>query len=172
MIDPPHTNDELRLRVAKRANERCEYCISPARYAPQRLSVEHVLPRVKGGTNRFENLALDPVNGEQVPLYNPRYERWAEHFAWSADLLLIIGLTPTGRATVAALFLNPSGVVNLRRSSSARARSAHHPAAPFRLPRRQYLPPARRGRLAAAPAARTAPAPAVYRTCGGRSAGR
>ncbi len=38
------------------------------------------------------------------------------HFAWSADFSLIIGLTPTGRATVEALQLNREGVVNLRRA--------------------------------------------------------
>jgi hypothetical protein len=37
-----------------------------------------------------------------------------DHFAWSDDLTLIIGLTPTGRATVVRLQLNRSGVVSLR----------------------------------------------------------
>lgn len=124
-------SEQLRARVAARAGDRCEYCLSPARYATQRLSVEHASPRVKGGTNAFENLALscqgcnnhkynhteapDPVSGKLVPLYNPRQHHWAEHFAWSADTLLIIGTSPTGRATVEALLLNRPGVVNLRR---------------------------------------------------------
>ncbi len=38
-----------------------------------------------------------------------------KHFAWSDDFTLLIGLTPTGRATVGALLLNRDGVVNLRR---------------------------------------------------------
>lgn len=33
---------------------------------------------------------------------------------WSDDFTLIIGLTPTGRATIETLFLNREGVVNLR----------------------------------------------------------
>lgn len=131
MAKKPRVSEQLRARVAARAGDRCEYCLSPACYATQRLSVEHAAPRAKGGTNAFANLALscqgcnnhkynhteasDPVSGELVPLYNPRHHRWAEHFAWSADTLLIVGTSPTGRATVEALLLNRPGVLNLRR---------------------------------------------------------
>jgi hypothetical protein len=38
-----------------------------------------------------------------------------KHFAWSVHSTMIIGLTPTGRATVEALRMNRKGVVNLRR---------------------------------------------------------
>ncbi len=41
--------------------------------------------------------------------------KWSEHFEWSADKLLMVGITPTGRATVKALKLNRPEVVNLRR---------------------------------------------------------
>jgi hypothetical protein len=50
-----------------------------------------------------------------VPLYNPREQRWDEHFSWSEDYLRITGLTPIGRATVEALRLNREGLVNMRR---------------------------------------------------------
>jgi hypothetical protein len=50
-----------------------------------------------------------------VPLFNPRQQRWDEHFAWSEDSLRITGLTPVGRATVEALQLNREGLVNMRR---------------------------------------------------------
>jgi hypothetical protein len=85
----------------------------------------------KYGTHDLENLAwsyqgcnsrkyvaveaLDPVTGQTAPLYHPRHDRWLEHFAWNEDATLIIGLTPTGRATVEKLQLNRLGVVNLRR---------------------------------------------------------
>ena len=93
--------------------------------------MEHIIPRAKGGTSVQDNLALacqgcnnhkynkveavDPVTGHLVPLYNPRHDRWDTHFAWSDHYALIVGLTPTGRATVEALYLNREGVVNLRR---------------------------------------------------------
>lgn len=131
MVETTRVSAELRTLVVERARDRCEYCLSPARYATQRFSVEHVLPRTRGGQTVLENLALacqgcnnhkynhtetvDPVSGLIVPLYNPRRDYWSDHFAWSADLLIIVGLTPTGRATVAALLLNRAGVANLRR---------------------------------------------------------
>lgn len=131
MTDKHRGSEELRALVAERARDRCEYCLSPASYATQRLSVEHVLPRAKGGQSTFANLALayqgcnnhkynrveapDPVSGEPALLYSPRRDRWSDHFAWSADTLQMIGITATGRATVATLLLNRPGVVNLRR---------------------------------------------------------
>jgi hypothetical protein len=36
------------------------------------------------------------------------------HFTWSPDRVLLVGLTPTGQATVAALTLNRERVVNIR----------------------------------------------------------
>jgi 5-methylcytosine-specific restriction endonuclease McrA len=122
---------DLRRQIAERAHDCCEYCRSQARYATQALSVEHILARAQGGSTSVENLALacqgcnnhkydkiaapDPVSGQLVPLYHPRRHRWEEHFAWSDDFTLIVGLTPTGRATVDTLLLNRLGVVNLRR---------------------------------------------------------
>jgi hypothetical protein len=59
--------------------------------------------------------AVDPISLELVPLFHPRKDNWHEHFVWSPDCLTLIGLTPTGRATVEALDLNRAGVINLRR---------------------------------------------------------
>ncbi len=122
---------ELRQQVSVRAGGCCEYCRSQARYATQAFSAEHILLRVQGGATRLDNLALacqgcnnhkydkveapDPVSGQMVPLYHPRRDAWDTHFVWSDDFTLIIGITPTGRATVDALHLNRDGVVNLRR---------------------------------------------------------
>jgi len=38
----------------------------------------------------------------------------SDHFCWDTSLLEIVGLTPTGRATVEALKLNRKEVCNLR----------------------------------------------------------
>jgi hypothetical protein len=51
-------------------------------------------------------MGADPVTGEMIPLYDPRTQDWLEHFKWSDDGVHIIGLTPVGRATVAALRLS------------------------------------------------------------------
>jgi hypothetical protein len=44
--------------------------------------------------------------GNEVPLFNPRTQIWSEHFRWDRDGLRIVGQTPIGRATVAALHLS------------------------------------------------------------------
>lgn len=59
--------------------------------------------------------APDPASGAPAPLFHPRRQRWRDHFAWDSTCTLVIGLTPTWRATVEALQLNRAGLVNLRR---------------------------------------------------------
>ena len=134
----------LRQRVIERAGGCCEYCRSQSAYATQSFSVEHILALAKGGMTTLDNLALacqgcnnhkydkmearDPGSGGFVALYHPRRDPWDEHFAWSDDYSLIIGLTPIGRATVEALLLNRKGVMNLRRVLYAHG--LHPPKAP------------------------------------------
>ncbi len=120
-----------RARVFERAKGCCEYCLSQEQYSPDSFAVEHIIPLSKGGANSLENLAfacqgcnnrkytnteaIDPVTQAIVPLFHPRRNRWSDHFAWSDDATLILGLTPIGRATVEKLQLNRAGLVNLRR---------------------------------------------------------
>lgn len=95
------------------------------------LCCEHIIPVSKSGETSLDNLALscggcngykytkqeaiNPISSESVPLYPPRQEVWTEHFVWSKDGLEIVGITPTGRATIDAINLNRSGVKNIRR---------------------------------------------------------
>jgi hypothetical protein len=123
---------KLKQTVAERANHCCEYCLSQARFATQAFSVEHIKPLSQGGSLlSLDNLALacqgcnahkytkteayDPVTQQIANLYHPRQQRWCEHFQWNCDFSLVIGISPTGRATVDALHLNRDGLVNLRR---------------------------------------------------------
>lgn len=121
----------LRALVVRRAGGRCEYCRSPAAFAHQSFSLEHILPRSRKGKRTPANTALscqgcnnhkynrtkalDPVSEESVSLFHPRRHRWQDHFAWSDDGTQILGLTPIGRATIEALQLNRQPLVNLRR---------------------------------------------------------
>ncbi|MDB5332459.1 MAG: endonuclease [Phycisphaerales bacterium] len=130
-MSEPRLSDKVRKAVAFRAGGCCEYCLSQARYSPDSFSIEHIFPRAAGVTDDLDNLALscqgcnnrkytttsapDPVTGESVPLFHPRRQQWADHFAWSDDFSHVLGLTPTGRATVEKFQLNRKGVVNLRR---------------------------------------------------------
>ncbi len=117
--------------VIERAESRCEYCQSMADYTTESFAVEHVMPRSRGGSSELDNLAFscsgcnghkynktevnDPADGKTVPLFNPRKQKWQLHFGWSDDYTQVIGLTPTGRATVETLRLNRQGLINIRR---------------------------------------------------------
>lgn len=58
---------------------------------------------------------IDPLNGDSVPLFNPRRDGWSEHFSWNEDYTLLVGLTPVGRTTLEKLRLNRASLVNFRR---------------------------------------------------------
>jgi len=112
---------DLRRSVAERARGCCEYCRSQARFATESFSVEHIVPESQGGPTAAENLALscqgcnnhkhtktqgrDPETGAAVPLFHPRQHRWGDHFRWNENFTQVVGLTPTGRATVEELRL-------------------------------------------------------------------
>jgi hypothetical protein len=111
--------------------ERCEYCRTSEWVTGIPLEVDHILPSSQGGETSESNLcracstcntnkgdrawAIDPTTGQRTPLFNPRQQQWAEHFAWSADGAQIMGLTACGRATVEALGMNNPRIVRARR---------------------------------------------------------
>jgi hypothetical protein len=121
---------DLRERVARAAGHRCGYCLTPESIAGFRLSIEHIIPEARGGLTVEENLWLachacnefkgarihgkDPTTGRRARLWNPRRQRWNEHFSWSEDGTEMIGRTPCGRATVAVLQLNRPELVGAR----------------------------------------------------------
>jgi hypothetical protein len=49
---------------------------------------------------------VDPETAQTVVLFDPRNDAREEHFRWQDDPPVITGVTPEGRATVAALDLN------------------------------------------------------------------
>lgn len=44
--------------VFERAEGCCEYCRSQVRFAVQPFSIEHIVPRSRGGKTNMDNLAL------------------------------------------------------------------------------------------------------------------
>ena len=69
------------------------------------------------------NLAsIDPDTKEMVPLYNPRQDAWQDHFLLRGGE--IVGLTPTGRATVRLLNMNAPQRVELRREGLDEGRTS------------------------------------------------
>ncbi len=110
------------LVVARRAGHRCEYCRAPEAANNFQFEVEHIVPTSRGGSNSPGNLALvcrgcnvrkganqgdsDESTGEWIPLFDPRADRWTDHFEFDSASMAIIGTTPIGRVAIAVLDLN------------------------------------------------------------------
>lgn len=110
----------LELEVRRRAAGRCEYCLFQESASELPFHIDHIIAQKHGGQSDSENLAwacfscnlrkgpniagLDPETGELAPLFNPRVDTWAEHFAW--DGVWLRGKTTIGRATVRVLDIN------------------------------------------------------------------
>jgi hypothetical protein len=94
--------------------------------------VEHIIPQSRGGQSQLDNLAwacpscnlhkanrvasVDLETGNEVPLFNPRADNWTAHFRW--DDYRVVGQTPIGRATVAALDLNHPRRIRIREAEA------------------------------------------------------
>jgi hypothetical protein len=120
-----------RALVRRRAGRRCEYCRFHEGDLPlYAFHVEHIIPLKHGGSDEPNNLAWschfcnlskssnlsgrDRTSGRVVRLFNPRRQRWRQHFAVAGPW--IVGLTPCGRATIAVLNFNVSHRIQLRGS--------------------------------------------------------
>ncbi|HEY4423202.1 MAG TPA: HNH endonuclease [Pyrinomonadaceae bacterium] len=124
-------NRHVRTHVRERAHNACEYCHLHQDDSPwAALHVEHIIPKVHGGTDEFDNLALacidcnlhkgtnltgiDPQTGLVTQVFHPRRQYWGEHFElWGVYL---IGKTAIGRTTIRVLNMNSDDQVALRSS--------------------------------------------------------
>lgn len=131
-------DEAQRARVVLRTDERCEYCHLRQTHAPFiSFHIDHIIPRKHGGGTVDSNLALacihcnlhkssnlsgiDPQSGDITTLFNPRRDQWDEHFAFENAFL--VGLTPTGRATVRTLNMNGADRLELREELLSRGES-------------------------------------------------
>jgi hypothetical protein len=108
----------LRQLVWQRAAQRCEYCQVPADVALLPFQIDHIIAEKHGGLTVADNLALSCercnshkgpniagyFEGRLVPLFNPRQDRWGDHFAWEGAVLM--GKTPVGKVTIDVLAIN------------------------------------------------------------------
>ena len=122
----------IQAEIRARANYLCEYCHALEKWQYVAFTIDHVIPLIQRGDDALDNLALacfhcnrrkgnvvsiqDSTSGEEIPLFNPRRERWQDHFIWSADSRVIIGLTAVGKATIVALDLNRERVIDIRQA--------------------------------------------------------
>lgn len=102
--------EELCFRIEEADRGRCRYSLTSEANSGIPLTLDHLTPISKGGLTSFENVCLacrpcnelksdgvtviDPFTGETVPLFNPRTERWNDHFAWSSDATRVEGQPP------------------------------------------------------------------------------
>jgi len=119
------------IRLYKQIGPRCGYCRTSSAITGETNTIEHITPIARGGSSEDDNLwlscrrcnqrkatqidAIDSESGDRVLLFNPCTQFWKEHFAWSGDGTLIIGLTSCGRATIIALQMNHLDIVGARR---------------------------------------------------------
>lgn len=124
----------VRADVARRAAYCCEYCLVSEEDAGFTHQIDHIISRKHGGTQDSGNLAyacvlcnrakgsdvagIDAGTGKAVRLFNPRADRWAEHFR--IQEAQIVPLTAEGEATVRLLQLNTPERVAERALSSFR----------------------------------------------------
>jgi hypothetical protein len=122
-------NEAARQEVRRYAGFRCEYCRIHERHLPfSAFHLDHVVARQHAGTDNTENVAwscqecnllkgtnlsaIDPDTGAVVRLFHPRTDQWDEHFSFMGNR--VVGLTPTGRATVLLLQMNSPDRLELR----------------------------------------------------------
>lgn len=134
----PRIPPELRAAVRERAGLRCEYCHALEAWQYVEFTLDHIRPISSGGETTLGNLALaclacnrrkwdcreakDPETGEVSRLFNPRTDRWNEHFMWSRDGVEIVGASEVGRATVVLLELNRERALRIREADAALGR--------------------------------------------------
>src|SRR5882724_196664 len=118
-----------RQRIRDRAQDCCEYCQLPQACTALPHEVDHIRARKHRGPTTLKNTCwacancnaskgsnaagFAPATDELVRLFNPRTDRWQDHFAWRGPRL--VGKTPIGRATIDVLRINTMERVEHRR---------------------------------------------------------
>lgn len=107
---------DLRRLVESRANGLCEYCLIHDADTYLGCQVDHVVAEKHGGQTISNNLCLACTycnrskgtdlgslddTGDLVRFYNPRADRWLDHFR--IDHYLIVPTTPIGIVTARIL---------------------------------------------------------------------
>lgn len=112
-------NAETRLAVAVRANYLCEYCLIAEEDTFFGCQIDHIISIKHGGETEADNLAYAcafcnrfkgsdiasvSAKGVLVRFFNPRIDRWLDHF--QLERLSIQPLTEIGEATARILRVN------------------------------------------------------------------
>ena len=122
--------DALRREITDRAAQRCEYCRVHQEDRLFAHEIDHIIAEKHGGATESANLSLacsecnrfkgsdlcslDSATQTIVTLFNPRSQRWADHFRVAEGV--IEALTPAGRVTARLLQFNRLDAIDRRRS--------------------------------------------------------
>ena len=104
-----YISQNLRSQIESIDRKRCCYCLTTETNSGMPMTIDHIQPTSKGGLNTIENLclacrtcneyksdtteAIDPLTNQLISLFNPRQQKWQDHFQWSNDASHIEGLT-------------------------------------------------------------------------------
>lgn len=121
-------SEQLRWKVAKRANFRCEYCKIHQDDMFISFEIDHIVAQKHGGGNEIENLAYACPHCNQhkgtdmvtfvdnyddvIRIFNPRIDNWHEHFETITGELY--SETKIGKATIKLLKINDVDLIILR----------------------------------------------------------
>jgi hypothetical protein len=111
---------DLRRLVAQRADRLCEYCLVSEEDTFFGCEVDHIISEKHGGPTDADNLAyacsacnrakgsdigsIVWSTGQFVRFYNPRTDRWSDHFA--LEDVVIVPRSDIGDVTARVLGLN------------------------------------------------------------------
>src|SRR6266567_2888687 len=115
---------QIRARVRERGANTCEYCQLRQEVSPlAALHIEHIIPKVHGGSDELDNLAfagvdcnlhkgtnlagIDPETNALTELFHPRRHNWNDLFEWQG--ITLVGRTAIGRTTARVLNMEFGG---------------------------------------------------------------
>jgi hypothetical protein len=143
-----HIPEALRRTVTDRAKKCCEYCLMPQDSKLYTFEVDHIIAEKHRGKTQEDNLCLscldcnrykgsdfasfDPATDTIALLFNPRRDRWAEHFRLNDAE--IEPLTPQGRVTAYLLHLNDEARLTERAALIEAGRYPPHEFPVWQLP--------------------------------------
>ncbi|WP_413163843.1 HNH endonuclease [Capilliphycus salinus ALCB114379] len=145
----PYISDKLRDKIANRADLLCEYCLISEGDTFLGCQVDHIISIKHGGATEANNLAFACVycnrnkgsdlgsisrqTGELVIFFNPRTDRWNNHFQLQGAR--IEPITPIGEVTARILGFNEADrilerqlLINEGRYPTAGARKRMNPS--------------------------------------------
>lgn len=115
-----YVSAEVRRLVEARANRLCEFCLIHEDDTFLGCQVDHIIAEKHGGPTDPENLSysctfcnrakgtdigsIAPSTGEFTRFFNPRVDRWSDHFKLSG--IVIKPISTVGEATVRILEFN------------------------------------------------------------------